>query len=145
MTFKRFARRQQPEAILQRSAIQWLRACLIPPAFAVSIETGRSTDAARMRDAGRGVMPGLADSWVFWRHADKRTMVFCIEFKSATGKLSDAQIHAAKLLASVGISTYTCRSIEQVEEACRREGVPLRVSARVATEPATVRGARNVG
>ena len=133
---RRAGKRKNPEHDLQRAAIQWLRLALVPPAFATSIETGRAGRMARMMDAARGVTPGFPDMLVFWVGG-----VIGLELKSAKGVVSDQQIAMAHRLSACGVSVYTCRTLEQIEAACRAKGVELR--ARVSQpEPAAVKGAR---
>jgi hypothetical protein len=148
------AKRRHPEAQLQRAAMQWLQLALVPPAFATSIETGRASRLARMMDAARGVQPGFPDALVFWPvslsplAALQLGRGFCgvlgLEFKSAAGRTSPAQVVMATKLRQCHIRVYTIRSLDQLAAACQLEGVPMRRTI-IGDANAAVRASRLAG
>jgi hypothetical protein len=66
-----------------------------------------------------GVRAGLPDLLVWTRSSG-----FAIELKSGAGKLSPAQIAWHATVTSLGHRVYVCRSVDDVEQVLRAEGVP---------------------
>lgn len=114
--------RRTPEHDFQKLVIQWLHITLKPPAFATSIDHAGNDRLRGALRKSRGVMPGLADVWVFAPGG----RVTCLELKAMDGRLSDAQLAMAARLGAIGIRTYECRTLEEVQAALDDRGVLLR-------------------
>lgn len=102
--------------------MQWLHIALSPPAFATSIDHAGNDRLRGALRKSRGVMPGLADVWVFAPHGK----LICFELKAGHGRVSEAQYAMAAMLRRCGIWTYTCRTLEEVEVALIQQELNLR-------------------
>lgn len=75
-----------------------------------------------------GLKPGVPDILII-----NLGRAYWIELKAKRGRVSQQQTETRFALARAMSPSATCRSIEEVEEALRNWGIPLRASARKAT------------
>lgn len=116
------------EADIQRAAVKWFQLALHPNVIYFAVPNGEQRNivtASRLK--GQGVMRGVADLILLYRGR-----ALCIEMKIEGGRQSEPQrVFEAKCIFQ-GIAYEICRSIEDVIEACKRHGVPMRSDERVA-------------
>ena len=122
-------RRASPEHDLHRTVAEYLAAALRPPVFWTSVDAGAgklSPRSAAMMKA-RGVKRGIPDILIFAREqdADARLIVIGIELKAPIGRLSDTQLAAHEALGMLGVHCRVARSVEQVQDILRVNGIPL--------------------
>lgn len=96
---------------------------LLPPAVWTTFpagwgKLGRAT-AGRLR--GSGLRAGFPDILCFYNG-----FTVGIELKTATGRLSPVQVTMFATLEKAGVRVYVCRSADEVLEALRSVGFPLR-------------------
>lgn len=122
-TFPR--RRQQPEQALQTQVVKFLRAALAGNSWFGSVPLGGG-GASRGRTLKRtGAVAGTPDMLLV---NDGRAI--WIELKAPKGVVSDAQLYAHQQLRQAGSLVFVCRSLDEVIEAMRSAGVPLRIGER---------------
>lgn len=117
-------KRQNLEAQLQGSVVEFLRRALPFPGIVFHVANGGSRDkreAARLK--WQGVLPGVPDLLVIY---DGR--VFGVELKSPKGQLSTEQAGMSETFAANGFAWTVARSLEQVERFLRAEAVPLKAT-----------------
>jgi hypothetical protein len=101
-------RRQQPEAAIQRAVFEHLRCRPAPNTFAWHTPNGglrSKVEAAILK--GLGVVAGVPDIV-----AVRGDQMYCLELKSAGGRLSPSQIAAHSLLASAGAQVAVADNID---------------------------------
>lgn len=116
------------EAQIQRSCVQWFQAALHPNVAWCAIPNGgyrRRVEAAIMK--GLGTVPGAPDL-VLWYPPGKS---LCLEIKTDKGRVSESQYWFHGKLQWCGVPVAICRSLDDVIEACRIHGVPMK-SERIA-------------
>ncbi len=113
----------QREWVLQRSIVTYLSKALPPTAYFTSIDIGSAGSAQQgaLRKA-RGVRPGIADLLIVYLGAT----LWC-EVKSGT-QLSEAQKLFRDQVTANGHCWSLVRCPEDMEQACRDVGIPLRAS-----------------
>ena len=117
-------RRKTPEQDLQRQVAKFLTLALpTPDAWFTSIPAGWS---GKVR--GPGYKSGTPDMLVIYKPGAWITGVIWLELKSATGRLSKAQELCRDDLVAAGCKWALVRSLDDVERALKRFGVPLRAS-----------------
>ncbi len=116
----------QHEWSLQRAAAAFLGKALPAEAYWTSIDMGRSTSAAQgqLRKL-RGVRAGIPDMLIVWRGV---TLWCELKIDTRPTALSPAQVTTRDALLANGHCWELCRSIEDVEAACRAAGIPLRAT-----------------
>ena len=126
----------QREWSLQRSIVVYLSKALPPTAYFTSIDIGSAGSAQQgaLRKA-RGVKPGIADVLITYLGA-----TLWLEIKAGT-QLSEHQKLFRDQVTANGHCWALARCPEDVEQACRDVGIPLRASftqihARIAEQDA---------
>ena len=125
--------RKHPEQIFQRGVADFLKLALpFPDAWFTTIPAGGGGKTRGAILKGMGYKAGTPDMLVIWkpRHwkADEGSFAIWLELKSVGGKLSKAQKQCRDALVAAGCYWALCRSLEDVEKALRRFGVPLRTT-----------------
>jgi hypothetical protein len=116
-------RRVQREWQAQRADNAFLSRALPPEAYYTAIDVGRSKSAQEgMLRKRRGVKPGIADFIVIWN-----SITLWIERKAGSS-MSEHQRMFREAVTRNGHHYRLARSTEEVEEACRSVGIPLRAS-----------------
>jgi hypothetical protein len=103
------ARRQRPEAAIQRAVFQHLRARGAPGIFAFHVPNGgyrRPTEAAILK--GLGVVAGVPD--VFAVHNGR---CFALELKAEGGRVSDKQLETIAALREAGAFTCVAEGLDR--------------------------------
>lgn len=115
--------RTQREWLGQRTDQAFLSRALPADAYFTAIDVGRSSDArqGQLRKL-RGVKAGIPDWLIVWRG-----ITLWIERK-AGASLTEPQRLTRDLLIANGHQWRLARSTEQIEEACRSVGIPLRAT-----------------
>lgn len=111
------------EAQIQRAAVQWFQLALHPNVAWCAIPNGgyrRRKEAQIMK--GLGTVPGAPDLALWYPHG----RALCLEIKTDDGRVSESQFFFHAKLEWCGVPIEVCRSLDDVIEACRRHGVPLR-------------------
>lgn len=111
------------EAQIQRAAVQWFQLALHPNVAWCAIPNGgyrRRKEAQIMK--GLGTVPGAPDL-ALWFPPGR---ALCLEIKTDSGRVSESQYFFHARLKWCGVPIEVCRSLDDVIEACRRHGVPLR-------------------
>ena len=116
--------RQNPEAALHRAVAQYLTVALPKDAFWTTIPSGgggkiRGANLKRM-----GLKPGVPDILIVYRG-----LPFFIELKSKAGRVSPEQQGVMWTLGSQKISTFVCRSMDEVVDAVRKITATQRTAA----------------
>lgn len=113
----------QHEWQLQRACAAFLSKALPDSAYFTSIDMGRSTSAAQgqLRKL-RGVKAGVPDVLIVWA---ARTLWLELKVGAA---LSESQKITRDALTLNGHYWALCKSMEDVEAACRDAGIPLRAT-----------------
>jgi hypothetical protein len=116
-------RNVQREWSLQRSIVVYLSKALPPTAYFTSIDIGSagSAQAGQLRKA-RGVKPGIADVLIAYLGA-----TLWLEIKSGTQLSEHQKLFRDQVMAN-GHCWALARCPEDVEQACRDVGIPLRAS-----------------
>lgn len=114
---------KRPEESLQRQVASFLRATVPAPPmgpvwFHVPNGGARSRAEAGIFKA-MGVRAGMLDLVFLWRRS------FLIELKGPNGSLSLEQKATIADLELLGIPTFVCRSMDEVQAALNEMGVPL--------------------
>lgn len=109
-------KRKQPERQLQKAVAEYLGRALPAGAFFSSIPGGEGR-ATRTP----GYAAGLPDMLIIW---DGRP--FFLELKSKRGRVSPAQHETMLALIRNYAPTTTVRSLEDIEDFARINGIPLR-------------------
>ena len=118
------ARRKQPEQILQRQIAEFLTLALpTPDAWFTAIPAGGGGKVRGAILKGMGYKAGTPDMLVIYKG-----LPIWLELKSATGTLSMAQKQCLHDLINAGCKWALCRTLDDVERALRRFGVPLRAT-----------------
>ena len=114
---------RHPERELQISVAGWLDIALADPCVWFHVPNGEKRSP---RTAGllkrMGVKAGVPDLFVF-----APGIVVALELKAGKGRATETQEAMLDRLNECGVHTAICKSIEQVEQALRFAGVPLRV------------------
>ena len=122
-------RRKQPEQALQRAVAQYLTLALpTPDAWFTTIPAGGGGKVRGAILKGMGYKAGTPDMLVIYKHSPGYIKIIWLELKSAGGGLSKAQERCRDDLVGAGCRWALCRTLEDVERALRRFGVPLRAS-----------------
>lgn len=127
-------RNAQPEEALQMAVIKFLKLALEGNSEFFAVPNGGKRgfrEAQRLKAAG--VKAGVPDLIVI---NDGRAIG--IELKAGKTPLSDAQKEYHERLRRARVPVSVCRSVEEVESALRRAGVPLRATV----EAPVLRGMR---
>lgn len=122
-------RRKQPEQDFQMTVKKFLELALPKPDawFGASAATGTSKTTGGILQ-GMGYKAGTPDMLVIYSDEFDFPTVIWLELKAGHGKLSKAQEQCREDLTAAGCYWALCRSLEDVERALRRFGVPLRAS-----------------
>lgn len=121
-------RRKQPEQIFQRQVADFLTLALpTPDAWFTTIPAGGGGKVRGAILKGMGYKAGTPDMLVIY-YDNPYQRVIWLELKSVGGKLSKAQKQCRQDLVDVGCMWALCRTVEDVERALRRFGVPLRAT-----------------
>lgn len=119
----------KPEAALQAQVARYLDATLRPPSFWTAIGHGgggliRGAQLKRM-----GVKKGVPDIIVLHPVASAGSEYGCwligIELKAPKGRQSPEQVAVQAAFEQAGGMYHVCRSVEEVEDALRSDGIPL--------------------
>jgi len=117
-------KRAQPEEQLQMTVCKFLTHALDGNSMFFAVPNGglRSrSEAARFK--ATGTVAGIPDICVV---NDGR--LIGLELKAPKGRLSDAQLYCHERLRRARVPVSVCRSLDEVIEALRSAGVPLRAS-----------------
>ena len=118
-------RRKTDEQKLQTAVAQYLRLALpFPDAWFTAIPAGGGGKVRGAILKGMGYRAGAPDMLVIYKWLPP----IWLELKSATGRLSKAQEQCRDDLIAAGCKWALCRSINDVEHALTRFGVPLRAT-----------------
>lgn len=118
----RKTRRAQPEAELQRSTMNLLRAILPPDTVFTHFPLGGGGKEHGARMLAFGACAGFPDILIF--HEGR---AFCIELKSAVGTLSPTQRATHEALRRAGVRVEVARTIAEVLDHLRSFGVKTRI------------------
>ena len=127
-------RRKQPEQALQRATAQYLALALpTPDAWFTTIPAGGGGKTRGAILKGMGYKAGTPDMLViyypqYWEVDEEGPFVIWLELKSTKGKLSKAQEQCRDDLIAAGCKWALVRTLDDVERALKRFGVPLRAS-----------------
>ena len=117
-------RRKQPEQIFQRQVAKYLTLALpTPDAWFTTIPAGGGGKVRGAILKGMGYKAGTPDMLVI-----HESQIIWLELKSPRGSLTKAQGNCRNDLIWAGCDWALCRTLEDVERALRRFGVPLRAS-----------------
>ena len=120
-------RRKQPEQIFQRQVADFLTLALpTPDAWFTTIPAGGGGKVRGAILQGMGYKAGTPDMLVIYNFRFPR--VIWLELKAGRGRLSKVQVECRDDLIRAGGEWALCRTLEDVEKALRRFGVPLRAS-----------------
>ena len=120
--------RKQPEQILQRQVADFLTLALpTPDAWFTTIPAGGGGKTRGAILKGMGYKAGTPDMLVIY----KWLAPIWLELKSGRTKPSKAQEQCRADLVAAGCCWALCRTLEDVERALRRFGVPLRAEVSV--------------
>lgn len=127
-------RRASPEHDLQVRVAKHLRSILMPPTMWTALDAGQGAMniiAARRRKA-RGVKAGWPDLLII-HHDEQGHRVLGIELKrpGKGGSQSDAQREVEHAFHMAKCWYVLCRSVEEVENALRYVGIPVRATAMI--------------
>ena len=124
----------KPEARLRVRCAMFLNSHLSAPCWFSALEHGRrhhGTAEQRAREwqalARQGLKTGIGDMLIL-----APGYALMVELKTATGRLSDAQIAMQNAMSYVGHGYVIARSVEALGEALERHGIPLAAGWRVA-------------
>ena len=126
-------RRKTPEQDFQMQVKKFLELALPKPEawFGASAATGTSKTTGGILK-GMGYKAGTPDMLVIYRWpmvgVPSQTIVIWLELKAGRGKLSKAQEQCREELIAAGCKWALCRTLEDVERALMRFGVPLRAT-----------------
>lgn len=111
------------ESQLHATVAQFLDWALMPPAFYTTFPAGWGvlTKATAGRLKGSGLKRGMPDLQAFYKGKS-----VCIELKSHTGRLTPEQQNTHELLRAAGVQVFVCTTLDEVIEALREVGFPLR-------------------
>ena len=115
------SKRANPEAVLQKSVAQFLRAALKPGVMWRMVENNPRSAIAGARAKARGVQRGTPDI-LLWCYDG----FFAIELKSKVGRQSPEQKDFQHEFESVGGLYAVCRSLSEVEAVLRQWKLPMR-------------------
>lgn len=116
---------KRPEQDLQISVCKWLDWCLPKPwRYWATYNNAKNRTQGGINKA-MGVKAGFPDLCVAGR-LNGGTCLVGIELKVGARKLEDAQQDWRRWFFESGASYFLCRSIDDVEDALRTAGVPLR-------------------
>ena len=122
-------RRLTPEQDFQMQVKKFLELALPTPdawfGASAAIGTSRTTGGILQ---GMGYKPGTPDMVVIWKPKHFGPVVLWLELKAGRGKPSDVQKQCREDLVAAGCKWALCRTLDDVERALRRFGVPLRAS-----------------
>ncbi len=125
-------RRKQPEQALQRAVAEFLTLALpVPDAWFTTIPAGGGGKVRGAILQGMGYRAGTPDMLVIY----KGTVIW-MELKASNRKLTEVQDDCCGDLIAAGCKWALCRTLEDVERALRRFGVPLRATVGVVGEAA---------
>lgn len=125
-------RNKQSETELQILSAQWL-ALKLPRGFLAihPANEGRRSWVEGKRQKAMGLTAGVSD-WIimgrsahsasFYATAEKPS-VWCVELKSAKGRISPAQKAHHTNLNACGVPIAVCRSLEEIEAALKAWGI----------------------
>jgi hypothetical protein len=114
-------RMQRPEQDLHRAVARFLDAALAPGVFWTSLDHAGGGPVVGAFRKARGVRKGLPDIMVV--HHGRADF---IELKGPKGRVSEAQKEIGGDLVIAGCRVAVARSIEDVQDAVLKWGVPLR-------------------
>lgn len=124
----------KPEEALHMAVAAFLERALVPPAWFTTFPSGGGGRVRGAKLKRMGLKAGVPDILVidYQPHADAlKLLVVWIELKAKKGVVSLVQGDLHRRLRETGCFVEVCRSVEQVEDALRLSGVPLRASTRV--------------
>ena len=123
------SRRKTPEQDFQMQVKKFLELALPMPGswFGASAATGTSKTTGGILQ-GMGYKAGTPDMLVIWNSTFSPPIIIWLELKSPGGRLSKAQITCRDDLIRAGCEWALCRTLDDVEQALRRFGVPLRAT-----------------
>ena len=98
------------EAALHKAVAKYLAYALPKDAVFTTIGHGGGGKVRGAQLKARGLLPGFPDILILWQGD-----AFCIELKSAKGRLSKEQEAVHDRLMVAGCFVETCRSIEEVD------------------------------
>ena len=118
------SRRKQPEQIFQRQVADFLTLALpAPDAWFTTIPAGGGGKVRGAILKGMGYKAGTPDMLVIYRGR-----AIWLELKTPRGTLSERQEQCGIDLVQAGCFWTVCRTLEDVERALKRFGVPLRAT-----------------
>jgi len=128
-------RRKTLEQDLQMQVKKFLELALPMPGswFGASAAIGTSKTTGGILQ-GMGYKAGTPDMLVICRDEFPGPRIVWLELKTTGGRLSKAQERCRDELTAAGCKWALCRTLEDVECALRRFGVPLRATVAVAAE-----------
>lgn len=115
------------EAQLQIAVFEYLKAVLIPPAFAFHVPNeaaGKRSKWATYQLKRQGLVPGAPDLLILF---DGRCVG--IELKTPSGRVSRAQDDFLRAMNAAGCSASVCRSIDDVKQFLKLLGIKTRERA----------------
>lgn len=118
----------KPEAALHRAVAGYLRAALKPPTIWTAFPAG---GGGRIRGAqlkAMGLQKGWPDLIVMHEAPKGGPIVLGIELKAKGGRVSPEQRGIMQGFHAIRAWYVLCRSVEEVENACRYVGIPLHAS-----------------
>ncbi len=122
-------RRKQPEQTFQCQVKEYLDLALpTPDAWYTAIPAGGGGKVRGAILKGMGYRAGTPDMLVIYKPGAWITGVIWLELKSVSGKLSKAQKLCRDDLIAAGCKWALVRSLDDVENALKRFGVPLRAT-----------------
>jgi hypothetical protein len=121
------AKRQRPEATLQRQVAAWLDAALGEGVMWRMIENQPRNAIAGANQKRRGIKAGTPDILI-WEASPRMTVrAYAIELKSKKGRQSPEQAVFETEFELVNGQYAICRSLDDVEAAIDEWRIPIRV------------------
>lgn len=112
------------EGYASRHGVSWCSEDLASFGKKTRTKNGDMIDIGAIKRKARGCIPGRPDIEILYQGR-----AFRIELKAATGHLTPSQIAYHSTLKACGVPVAVCKSIDDVERACRRWGIPISATA----------------
>lgn len=135
----RHLKRSNPEQVVHRAILQWLRAVLPHGWQVVHVANKPRSKIAGAIEKKLGAMAGFPDLMIlgcverehYYGTIDERIGVetpvaYFLEVKSEKGRPSIEQLDLHDKLTDLGFSVSIVRSIDDTRKFCRQHGLPLR-------------------
>lgn len=118
------AKRKSPERDFQIKLVRDLRKILPPDVFLTHFPSGGGGAMRGKFLKVMGLVPGVGDLLLI-----HKGLAYFLELKSATGTISDIQLHTALALDEAGAPTRVVRSLDDAMDALAEWNIPTRLSA----------------